>query len=116
MEFHGIVTGGSTKAGGFGYPTANIPLSDTDVSGIYVVYVHAEGKTYGGVAYADQTRGILESHLFGFSGNLYGKEISVTLVEKLRDARAFPDEATLKAAIAADATAARSYIKAHPLA
>lgn len=104
---NGIVVGGSAQASALGYPTANIPL-EGDASGIYVVRVGVEGKEYGGVAYADQARGVLESHLFDFSGDLYGKEVSVTLVEKLRDPRPFATVEEQKQAIADDVHAARN--------
>ncbi len=107
MEMKGTVSGGSAQASALGYPTANIPLQ-SDTSGIYVVRVLVEGNEYGGVAYADQARGILESHLFDFSGDLYGKEVSVTLVEKLRDSRSFATVEEQKQAIADDVHAARN--------
>lgn len=107
MTHTGIVAEGSAKASALGYPTANIPLTG-EASGIYAVRIFVEGQQYGGVAYADASRGILESHLFDFAGDLYGKEIAVTLVEKLRDARAFSDEEDEKRAIADDAHAARN--------
>ena len=37
--YTGIVEGGSQRAAGLGYPTINIPLADTEVSGIYAALV-----------------------------------------------------------------------------
>lgn len=111
MEFTGLVTGGSRKAAQLGYPTANILLADTEVSGIYAARVVSEGQEYSAVAYADQTRHILEAHLFRFSGDLYGKEITVTLEMKLRDSERFDTEDALKEAVENDIAAARAYFK-----
>ncbi len=108
MNYVGIVTGGSARAYKLGYPTANIPLPDATVSGIYAACVTLEGKTYQAVAFADPVRGILEAHLFDFSGDLYGKEIQVSLSEKLRESQEFASEEELRAAMQRDAEQART--------
>lgn len=106
MEYSGIVAGGSAKANALGYPTANIPLAD-DISGIYAARVRVNDTDYASVAFADPSRGVLEAHLFDFSGNLYGKEITVSLVKKIRDTKSFADDESLRAAMNEDATEAR---------
>jgi len=108
MECSGTVLGGSRKAGSLGFPTANIALS-IDAAGIYLASVSADGKEYPAVAYADPGRGVLESYLFGFVGDLYGKGIRVTLIEKMRDARPFAGDEDAKKAIAQDIEEARAY-------
>lgn len=110
MTFSGIVIGGSARAGSLGFPTANLLLGESDASGIYAAQARAEGKQYAAVCYADPTRGILETHLLDFSGDLYGIELSVTLVEKIRDAQVFTSEEELKKAIAGDSERARSIL------
>lgn len=107
MDFTGIVIGGSAKAKILGFPTANIPLKDPNVSGIYAACVDVWGKEYSAVAFADPKRGILEAHLFNFSDNLYGKEITITLVKKIRESQAFASDADLKEAMRKDADATR---------
>ena len=44
----------------------------------------------------------LEAHLLGFSGDLYGQEVAIEFVERIRDQRPFPNRETLSAAIADD--------------
>jgi FAD synthase len=44
-----------------------------------------------------------------FSGNLYGKDISVELGQKIRDDREFADENELRDQIAADVLAIRAH-------
>lgn len=107
--YFGTVIGGSRKAAALGFPTVNIPLLDTDVSGSYAALVMVEGKEYPGVAYADVDRRILEAHLFDFSGDLYGKEITVTLQKKIRDSEKFESEDALQKAVAADVALARAH-------
>jgi riboflavin kinase/FMN adenylyltransferase len=50
----------------------------------------------------------LEVHLFDFAGDLYGQEVGVRLVRFLRPDARFAGLDELKAAIAADAEAARA--------
>lgn len=108
MEFTGIVIGGSRKAKELGFPTANIALTDSAVSGVYAARVTLDDRDYGAVAFADPGRGILEAHLFDFEGDLYGKEIFITLIEKIRDREDFSDDEALKEAMVRDAEKARS--------
>lgn len=107
MNFTGIVAGGSAKAHALGYPTANISLTDTSVSGIFAATVRMDGIDYTAVAFADPVRSVLEAHLFGFSGNLYGKEIVISLVKKIRDTKQFADNESLMAAMKEDAEEAK---------
>lgn len=109
MDYTGTVTGGSREAALLGFPTANILLSDSDVSGTYTATVWLGDTTYPAVAYADQSRKILEAHLFDFSGDLYGKDIRVVLHTKLRDAERFDVHEELVRAITHDVRAARAY-------
>src|SRR5262245_9289947 len=102
MEYKGIVTGGSAKASSLGYPTANIPLTDVNVSGIYAAKAQFGDKEYQAVVYADPVRGVLETHFFDFSENLYGKEVAVALLEKIRETKKFDDDTSLKDAIKQD--------------
>lgn len=102
---------GGKRAAQLGFATANIALDDASVSGIYAARVEVGGKTYDAVTYADHKRGVLESHLFSFSGDLYGKGVIVELLEKLRDEMVFTNEALARAQIQKDVAAARRYFR-----
>lgn len=106
----GIVIEGKRRGSLLGYPTANIAYADSEVSGIYAAHVMHEGKTYPAAVFADPSRGILEAHMFDFSGDLYGKEIAVELKKKIRDSEVFESDEALKAAIAADVNAVQQYL------
>lgn len=111
MNVHkGVVVEGSKRATALGFPTVNIPLQD-DSSGIYIARVLAKGMEYPAAVYADPSRKVLEAHLIGFEGALYGEEIAITPVEKLREARKFDTDDAAKEAIAADVAAVRAYFK-----
>ncbi|SNX27998.1 FMN adenylyltransferase /riboflavin kinase [Polynucleobacter meluiroseus] len=59
----------------------------------------------------DQGRVLLETHLFDFNQEVYGKIITVELLEKIRDEAKYADLDTLTQAIASDAAHARNYFK-----
>lgn len=103
-----------------GFPTANIPLKRcvSPVSGVFVVEVHGIADTpIGGVANIGQrptvngVRQQLEVHLFDFHANLYGKQLEVSLLHKLRDEQKFASFALLKQQIELDAEAARVWLR-----
>lgn len=85
----GIVEQGMAEARATGFPTANIRLSDPDLSGTYAGKVLVDDVEYRAAIYANQKRGVLEAFLFGFAGNLYGKKVTMTLLERLAEAKTF---------------------------
>ncbi|MEK9154357.1 MAG: riboflavin kinase [Patescibacteria group bacterium] len=112
MNSHiGIVQEGVRRGKTLGFPTANITLDDTSVSGIYVASVAWNGREHPAAVFADQKRGILEAHMLDFSGNLYGKEIVVQLLEKIRDNKMFENDDYLRTAIAGDVEKVREFFK-----
>ena len=108
-------TGTVQKGGGYGrmlgFPTANISCDDTSLSGIYAATVRCEGEEYSAAVYADTKRQLLEAHLLSFSGDLYGKEIEIELLKKIRDDKEFADDTEAKRAIAADVEAVEAYFR-----
>ncbi|MCV5647100.1 bifunctional riboflavin kinase/FAD synthetase, partial [Escherichia coli] len=71
----------------------------------------------GGVANIGQrptvngVRQQLEVHLFDFHANLYGKQLEVELLHKLRDEQKFESFEALKQQIELDAEAARVWLR-----
>jgi len=109
--YAGIVEAGSRRAAALGYPTINIPLADTEVSGIYAALVKVGEEEYEAVAFADQRRKLLEAHILDFSKDLYGWNVKIHLLEKVRDNKKFTDDARLKKAIMDDIATVRAYFK-----
>ena len=101
-----------------GFPTVNLAVTHRHpvLSGIYAVQVHGVTEAaLPGVASIgvrptvdDSGRVLLETHLFDFAGDCYGKLIQVEFLQKLRDEETYPDLPTLTAAIARDAEQARA--------
>lgn len=102
-----------------GFPTANIvldPLMNIR-SGVYAVEVRFDGYRFGGVAnvgthptVGESPVKLLEVHLFGFGGDLYGKPIHVRFITRLRDERRFDDTDRLRKAVAEDMERAKEVV------
>jgi riboflavin kinase/FMN adenylyltransferase len=58
------------------------------------------------------TEALLEAHVFDFQGDLYGREIAVEFVAKLREEAHFASLAALTAQMHADAAEARRILNA----
>ena len=107
----GIVTAGKQLGRKLGFPTANLPLPDGVLIpkfGVYATKVTVEGKTYPAVTNIGTRptvngKGVnAECHLLDFTGDLYGKEITVAFYDFLRPEQKFDSLEALKAQIAAD--------------
>jgi riboflavin kinase/FMN adenylyltransferase len=109
MQYSGIVQKGHQLGEEFGFPTVNIPLTDTEVSGVYAARVKVGEEEYEAVAFADQVRHLLEAHLLDFSADLYGWNVKIELLEKIRDRKKFSGDAQARAMIADDIMKVRAY-------
>ena len=109
--YAGIVEAGSRRAAALGYPTINIPLADTEVSGIYAALVKVGEEEYEAVAFADQKRKLLEAHILDFARDLYGWNVKIHLLKKVRENKKFTDDARLENAIKDDIAAVRTYFR-----
>ncbi|MEM6624235.1 MAG: bifunctional riboflavin kinase/FAD synthetase [Pseudomonadota bacterium] len=115
----GPVIKGDQRGRDLGYPTANLAYGEQLVPrfGVYAVWVEVRGGPFAGrhagVASLGErpTFGVnapnFEVHLFDFSGDLYGTEISVSLVDFLRPEVAYIDAETLIAQMDRDSEQAR---------
>ncbi|MFZ2187659.1 MAG: riboflavin kinase [Candidatus Moraniibacteriota bacterium] len=106
---NGRVERGTTAARTIGFPTANIPFEEPDLSGTYAGKVIVGDAEYRAAVYANQERQVLEAYLFDFSGNLYGKQITIMLFEKLADAERFRDSKDQKTFIEWAVSEVRKY-------
>jgi riboflavin kinase / FMN adenylyltransferase len=115
----GTVVHGQHRGRGLGYPTANL---DTDegllpAAGVYAVKVRIGAQLYDGACNIgtnptfENVRLSLEVYLFDFTGDLYGREVSVFFIDRLRGEERFSDLEALKAAIAADVERCREILR-----
>jgi riboflavin kinase/FMN adenylyltransferase len=94
-KISGRVIQGEKRGKALGFPTANIRLHKKIPEGIYAARVTLNGKNYcaatfvGSAMTFQQTQVKVESYLFDFSGDLYGKWITVRLYKKIRENKKF---------------------------
>ncbi len=96
----------------FGFPTANIDSTDRALppNGVYAVHAYVRGSRHRAVlnigvrptitSPTPQPR--VEAHLLNFNGDIYGEEMELTFVKKLRDEQRFPSIDALRAQIQQD--------------
>jgi len=112
MAYKGIVQKGGEYGRRLGFPTANISLEDASVSGIFAAKVRFQTVEYSAAVYADQRNKVFEAHLLDFDGDLYGKEMTIELLQKIRDDRRFLTDDEARTVIASDVEAVRTYFGA----
>ncbi len=117
----GVVEHGDKRGRGLGYPTANMALGDYQRPryGIYAVTARLDdGRELPGVASLgirptfEPPRELLETFLFDFDEDLYGRRMEVALRHFLRDEAKFDDLDTLRAQMGADEAEARRLLAA----
>jgi len=114
---YGVVVEGDRMGRRLGFPTANLAVHPLKVLPPGVFAVEAEGAfgRYKGVANVGTRPTLggeerrLEVHLLGFAGELYGEEVRVRFLKRLREERRFPSLEALRAQIAEDVAEARAY-------
>lgn len=114
----GRIAHGDKRGRTLGFPTANLFLHrhSTPVQGVFAVEMYGlDAEPLYGVANVgtrptvDGTRGLLEVHLFDFAGDIYGRQVAVEFVHKIREEQRFDSFAELKARIEQDAQQARTF-------
>lgn len=100
-----------------GFPTANIAYPQEKFplkKGVYATKVTVDGVEYKGITnYGarptfDNDKVVTETYLDGFSGDLYGKELTVRFVKYLRDVTKFENVEALKKQLEEDVRRARN--------
>lgn len=96
----GKIIHGDGRGHQIGFPTANVQLSPRRLlpaNGVYVCRVALTGEMYGAVTnigvrptFVDTpTAPVFEVHLLDYSGDLYGKDLTVSFVRRLREEKKF---------------------------
>jgi riboflavin kinase/FMN adenylyltransferase len=108
----GKVVAGDRLGQQLGFPTANIDVTGLALPprGVYAVHAEAGGRRYRAVLNIGLRPTLhhpnpplrVEAHLLGFSGDLYGQEVEILFVEKLREEKQFDSVAELREQIARD--------------
>ena len=127
VSVYGTVVTGDARGRRLGYHTANLDLGEEvrPPFGVYATIARIGDARYDSVSNVGYRPTIsqnlppgvkpdllIETHLFDFQGDLYGRKMEVLFIEKLRDERRFHDVAALVEQIKKDEARARAILQA----
>ncbi len=113
---HGVVVSGNRLGRTIGFPTANMqlyePLKLVPANGVYFVKVNTLGRDFYGMCNigfrptvgAGNGRTI-ETNIFGFDEDIYGLDLSLTFIARIREERRFDSLEELKVQLELDRNA-----------
>ena len=106
----GTVVEGRRRGREIGFPTANL-MTDNELlppHGVYATTMTIDGIVHPAMTNIGvrptfgETEPTVETHVLGYSGDLYGRTVRLSFVQRLRDERKFEDVDALRAQIEAD--------------
>jgi riboflavin kinase/FMN adenylyltransferase len=115
----GKVIHGHARGKSLGFPTANLEITQDlyPKEGVYAATAIVDEQRYDGVVnigtnptFGDEKLAV-EVFLFDYHGDLYGKELQVALVDKLRDEQTFPSVDALVRQIGQDIQKAKEILR-----
>jgi riboflavin kinase/FMN adenylyltransferase len=106
----GVVVHGRGRGREIGVPTANLQTVNELIPphGVYATTLTVDGIIRAGITNIGvrptfgESDVAIETHLLGYAGELYGRDVRLSFVQRLRDERKFPDVDALRAQIEAD--------------
>ncbi len=111
FSLQGRVTTGASRGIKLGFPTANLeidPKQTLPPEGVYATWAYIDGKAFKSVTnigrrptFGGNARTV-ETYILNYHGNLYGRELKIDVVERLRDEKRFDTVEELKQQIAED--------------
>ena len=110
---HGVVVAGNRIGRTMGFPTANMqlyePLKLIPGNGVYFVKVETVGRSLFGMCNIGHRPTVsagnartIETNIFGFDEDIYGLDIRITFLQKIRDEIRFASLDALKAQLQQD--------------
>lgn len=122
-RLRGVVVKGDQRGQSLGFPTANLDIPRqfaVPANGIYSTLIHIDGKRHPSVTSIgtrptfDGTDRRIESFVLDFSGDLYGQELILELIEHQRPELRFESVDALVAQMQRDVEIARSILSTQP--
>ena len=118
---HGVVVAGNRLGRTLGFPTANMqlyePLKLVPANGVYLTEVETLGRHFYGmtnIGVRPTVGGVgartIETHIFDFDELIYGLDIRVSFVARIREERRFESLDALKAQLGADESVCRAML------
>ena len=119
-QLHGVVVAGNRLGRTIGFPTANMqmyePLKLVPGNGVYFVKVETLGRELYGMCnigcrptVSSGNHRTIETHIFDFDEDIYGLDIKVTFLDKIRDEVKFESLNALRSQLEKDRELWRLY-------
>lgn len=111
FSLQGRVIAGVGRGTGLGFPTANIDINSEQIlpaDGVYATSAYIDDKIYKSVTNIGKrpTFGInertIEVYILDYNGDLYGRELKIDVIGRLRDEKRFASAEELEKQIAED--------------
>ncbi|MEK7353975.1 MAG: bifunctional riboflavin kinase/FAD synthetase [Chloroflexota bacterium] len=111
FSLQGRVTKGAGRGAGLGFPTANLEVDRQHIlpaDGVYATRAYIDGKSYPSVTNIGKNptfganRRTVETYVLNYRGDLYGCELTIDIVERLRPEKRFDTVEELKKQMTAD--------------
>ncbi len=120
FHLEGVVVKGEGRGKKIGFPTANIQVSPDLIvphRGVYVTRTKYNGMIYNSITnighnptFKDTQQLHIETNLFDFDTDIYGENLDIEFLHKVRDEKKFPTVNDLIAQIKTDVVFAKDYL------
>lgn len=112
-SLHGVVVAGKRLGRTIGFPTANMqlyePLKQIPRNGVYLVKAETLGKTFYGMCNVGVRPTVdsggavtIETNIFDFNEDIYGLDLTISFISKIREERCFGSIEALKSQLYKD--------------
>jgi riboflavin kinase/FMN adenylyltransferase len=121
FRLEGRVVSGDKRGRKLGFPTANLetaPGQALPTGGVYACRAYVNGKAYSTMTNigSHPTFGggkkLIEAYLIDYNGDLYGRELAIDIIERLRDEKKFDTAEQLEEQVAEDVRRGRDILEA----
>ncbi len=119
FSLNGRVTTGAGRGVGLGFPTANLdidPRQALPADGVYATWTDIDGQAYQSMTNIGQrptfggNQRVVEVYILDYHNNLYGRELKIDVLERLRGEKQFATPEELKKQITEDIKQGRAIL------
>ncbi|CAN5250338.1 bifunctional riboflavin kinase/FAD synthetase [soil metagenome] len=120
---NGTVVHGDKRGRRIGYPTANIQIDMSKKvipkKGVYAVWLRVDGEYHPGMMNIGKRPTFegeeltMEVHIFSFNNDIYGKEVQIQFVDRIRDEQQFEGIEQLKKQLGQDRSESENILKSN---
>jgi len=115
MLIKGVVQRGENRGKRLGFPTINFPLEQKIPEGIYISQITIDNKIYNALTFIGTAKTFgeekfqAETYILDFDEDVYGKQVEISLLKKIRDNQKFSSEEALIKQMDTDKKTAEEY-------